>query len=101
MSRSIPRKRSGTLELDLGDGVILYNQDSKRVHHLNPSASIVWHLLDGRVAPNQMATEIAEEYGVDASELVAQIDQLITEFEGLGLIEVGPAGAGEAVPSSP
>ena len=33
-----PRKRADVLELDMGDGVVLYDSSSRLVHHLNPSA---------------------------------------------------------------
>ena len=42
-----PRKAADVLELDMGDGIILYNHDSNLVHHLNPSAAILWALCDG------------------------------------------------------
>lgn len=83
----LPRKRGDVLALDMGDGVILYNHDSSLVHHLNQSASIVWHLCDGDADGSQLATEIAEEYGLDRAEVGAHVEDMIQELDALGLIE--------------
>ena len=45
-----PSKCAEVLELDVGDGLILYNHDSSLVHHLNPSAALVWQLCDGEAS---------------------------------------------------
>jgi PqqD family protein of HPr-rel-A system len=83
----LPRKRGDVLALDMGDGVILYNHDSSLVHHLNQSASIVWHLCDGDADGSQLAGEIAEEYGLDRDAVAAHVEDLIQELDALGLIE--------------
>ena len=83
----LPRKRGDVLALDMGDGVILYNHDSSLVHHLNQSASLVWHLCDGDADGSQLAGEIAEEYGLDRAEVGAHVEDMIQELDALGLIE--------------
>jgi PqqD family protein of HPr-rel-A system len=82
-----PQRKAGILALDMGDGVILYNHDSSLVHHLSPSASVIWNLLDGDVTPDALATEISEEYGIDRGEVSKQVADLIQELDALGLIE--------------
>ena len=95
----LPRKRGDVLALDMGDGVILYNHDSSLVHHLNQSASIVWHLCDGDADGSQLATEIAEEYGLDRAEVAAHIENVIQELDALGLIEDASDPQGRDAPS--
>jgi PqqD family protein of HPr-rel-A system len=87
LGRYVPRKRSDLLELDMGDGIILYDDASHLVHHLNPSASIIWQLFDGEVDASTLATETSEELGVDLDQARADIAALITELEALGLVE--------------
>jgi PqqD family protein of HPr-rel-A system len=87
LDRYVPRKRSDLLELDMGDGIILYDDASHLVHHLNPSASIIWQLFDGEVDASTLATETSEELGVDLDQARADIAALITELEALGLVE--------------
>jgi PqqD family protein of HPr-rel-A system len=87
-----PGKSADVLELDMGDGLILYNHDSSLVHHLNPSAALVWQLCDGEASVGQLATEIAEEYGLKASEVLKQVSAVIAEFDALDLVEDSPNG---------
>jgi hypothetical protein len=82
-----PAKCADVLELDMGDGLILYNHDSSLVHHLNPSASLVWNLCDGEATVGQLATEIAEEYGLKGPDVLEQVSAVIAEFDALDLIE--------------
>lgn len=87
-----PRKAADVLELDMGDGVILYNHDSNLVHHLNPSAAILWALCDGDASVEQLALEVAEEYALDREQVEREIAELIAELDALGLVEDAAAG---------
>jgi hypothetical protein len=82
-----PAKRADVLELDMGDGLILYNHDGDLVHHLNPSAGLVWQLCDGSVSVRGLGEDIAEAYELDAAEVTAEISSVVAEFEALGLVE--------------
>lgn len=82
-----PRRCADVLELDMGDGLILYNHDGDLVHHLNPSAGIVWQLCDGEARVADLGREIAEEYGLDPEITLAQVSSVIAEFDALGLVE--------------
>ncbi len=82
-----PRKCSDVLELDMGDGFILYNHDSSLVHHLNPTAAVVWQVLDGVATVERLAEEIADEYGVPVENVAMQVTSLIAELDAMGLVE--------------
>jgi PqqD family protein of HPr-rel-A system len=82
-----PSKVAEVLELDMGDGLILYNHDSSLVHHLNPSAALVWQLCDGQASVGDLAKEIADEYDLEGKEVEAQVASVIAEFDALDLVE--------------
>jgi PqqD family protein of HPr-rel-A system len=82
-----PQKRADVLELDMGDGVVLYDGDSRLVHHMNPTASVVWQLADGHASVDQLATEIAEELSLDLGEIRHQVSSLVAELDALGLVD--------------
>jgi hypothetical protein len=82
-----PQKRADVLELDMGDGLILYNHDGDLVHHLNPSAGLVWQLCDGDATVSQLGREIAEEYDLDVETVEAQVAAVVAEFDALGLVQ--------------
>jgi pyrroloquinoline quinone biosynthesis protein D len=88
-----PGKCAEVLELDMGDGLILYNHDSSLVHHLNPSAALVWQLCDGEATVDRLAAEIADEYTLDAREVLGQVSAVIAEFDALDLVEDSGTGS--------
>ena len=84
-----PRKCADVLELDMGDGLILYNHEGDLVHHLNPSAGIIWQLCDGDATVAQLAKEISEEYGLPGETVQAEVVSLVAEMDALGLLQDG------------
>jgi hypothetical protein len=82
-----PRKAPDVLELDMGDGLILYNHDGDLIHHLNPSAGIVWQLCDGIATVAELSSDIAEAYGLPANSVGEQVGTVVAEFDALGLVE--------------
>ncbi len=82
-----PRRREGVLEIDMGDGLILFDDDASLVHHLNPSATLIWQLCDGTGTVQQLARDIANGYGLDASSLTTQVAVVVAELDALELVE--------------
>ncbi len=82
----VPQRAADVFELDMEDGFILFNHDSSLVHHLNPSAAVVWQLCDGSASVAQLAAEIAEEFGLDRGQIQGQVAAVIAEFDALGLV---------------
>jgi PqqD family protein of HPr-rel-A system len=82
-----PRRRSDVLELDMGDGAILYDNEARLIHHLNPSATLIWHLCDGSGSADDLARDIAEEYSLDPGRVGEQVRTVIAELDALGLVE--------------
>ena len=82
-----PARAPDILELDMGDGLILYNHDSSLVHHLNPSAALLWRLCDGEASVGDLADEISQEYALGDGAALEQISAVIAEFDALDLVE--------------
>lgn len=83
----LPRKAADVLELDMEDGLIVYNHDSSLVHHLNPSAMVIWGICDGEATVGQLAAEVADEYSLVGQNVLRDLQSLIAELDALGLIE--------------
>jgi PqqD family protein of HPr-rel-A system len=82
-----PRRRVDVLELDMGDGIVLYDPESRLVHHLNPSASLLWNLSDGDASVEQLVRETSEELHLEPSEVREQFVGLVAEMDALGLLD--------------
>ena len=94
-SNNVPRRRSGILEIDLGDGLILYDRDSSLIHRLNPSAALIWRLCDGGSSVSELVGDIVEELGVPQQEANLQVGMVLRELERLGLTEDASIGGNE------
>lgn len=83
----IPRRRGDVLELDLGDGVIIYDRDANLVHHLNPSAALVWRMCEGESTVSELVQVLVDVLGLSLHEVNAQVADLLQELEELKLTE--------------
>jgi hypothetical protein len=82
-----PRRRGDVLEIDLGDGLIIYDRDANLVHHLNPSAALVWRMCEGTSSVGELVQVIVEVLGSSPHEVNAQVTDLLQELDELGLTE--------------
>lgn len=71
------------LELhEADDGLVVYDEATDRVHHLNPTAAVILLSCDGDHDAAALAAIVAETFatdGVPLAETVACLDQLAAE----------------------
>jgi PqqD family protein of HPr-rel-A system len=82
-----PTKRADVVELDTGEELILYHHPSSLVHHLNPSAALVWRLCDGDTTVMRLTREVAQEYRLAPAQVAQQVMGVVAEFDALDLVE--------------
>lgn len=82
-----PRPCADVLELDMDDGVILFNRSLNLVHNLNPSAATVWKACDGKRTVRDIVRLLARAYRLKEADAITQIASVIGEFDALGLTE--------------
>jgi hypothetical protein len=82
-----PRRREDVLEIDFDDGLIIYDRDANLVHHLNPSAALVWRMCEGTASVGELVQVIVEVLGSSRHEVKAQVTDLLRELDELGLTE--------------
>jgi hypothetical protein len=80
----------------LAPEAVLFDDRHGEIHHLNPSASAVWLLIDGELSIEEIVDELSEIFGVPESELLPDVETIVEDFRTRGLL-VG----GETVPSDP
>jgi len=86
-----PRTRDDLTVVELDGEAVIYDESTGALHHLNPSATIVWSLCDGATQDVEMAAEIADAYGVAADGVLDQVREVLTSFRDSGLLEVRSA----------
>jgi pyrroloquinoline quinone biosynthesis protein D len=83
----VPLRRDDVFEIDLGDGVVLYDPDPSLVHHLNPSAAEIWRLCDGRRTAAAITTHLAKTHGGGVDPVEEQVAVALGRLETLGLVK--------------
>jgi len=82
-----PRVREGLTVVELDGEAVIYDEDGGDLHHLNPTATIVFGLCDGTSTMRQMSLDISEAFGVPAGEVEQQVRTLIRRFRKAKLLE--------------
>jgi hypothetical protein len=59
-----PAQREGLEVVETEDGLIVYQEATDRVHHLNPAAAVILQLCDGTRTLNDIATGLAEVFSL-------------------------------------
>lgn len=85
----LPSRRADVVELDMEDGLVLFDPTTSLVHHLNSTARVVWRLFDGTASIGSLSDDVAGELGLDRFEVERQVATLVSQLDALHLIEDG------------
>jgi hypothetical protein len=64
MTPKLPKTAEGLDVSETEDGLIIYQESSDRVHHLNPTASVIFALCDGTHSAQDIARLVAETFSL-------------------------------------
>lgn len=81
MIQRSPRVCWGTI----GDDLLLWSVDDRRLHVLNSTAANVWLLADEPTTVDAMVAELAYSYGIDAEQIADDVAGLVERFLDAGL----------------
>jgi hypothetical protein len=83
-----PRRAKGIVRKSLGKEELLYNPQTKSVHVLNKTSSLIWDLCDGDNDLKVIEKEMASRFDVSKeSDLRKDLEETLDKFKELGLIE--------------
>ena len=69
MAATKPKVRDDLTVVELDGEAVIYDERTADLHHLNPTATIVFGLCDGTATMPRIAEEISEAFGVPADEV--------------------------------
>jgi hypothetical protein len=73
---------------DMGDEAVLYNPQTKAIHVLNKTSSMLWEYCDGKHSLEMIENKIMETFDVsNAQDVKDDIIETLNQFSELGLIE--------------
>jgi PqqD family protein of HPr-rel-A system len=81
-----PRARADLAAAELDGEAVIYDERSGDLHHLNPTATIIFSMCDGTSTVREMSGEIAGAFGVPADEVERQVRALLKELREAGLL---------------
>jgi PqqD family protein of HPr-rel-A system len=82
-----PRYRQDLTVVELDGEAVIYDDESGELHHLNPTATIVFNLLDGTSTIKELSADIADAFEQPADEVEKQVRTLLREFRKVNLLE--------------
>lgn len=81
-----PRPTIYTVPLD--NEAVLLDEENDRLHHLNPSATLVWQCFDGIATLGEIADDVSEVLGEDRDAVLDQTIAVTAQLADEGLLEV-------------
>ena len=75
-----PKVRDDLSVVELDGEAVIYDEQTADLHHLNPTATIVFGLCDGTATMAEIATDISDAFGVPAAEVETQVRGLVRQF---------------------
>jgi PqqD family protein of HPr-rel-A system len=82
-----PTVRQGLTVVELDGEAVVYDEETQDLHHLNPTATIVFGLCDGTATIAEMAGDISTAFGVPVEEVEPQIRTVLRRFRRANLLE--------------
>lgn len=87
MTRPVRTEDARAYPLD--DGLVLYEPVAGTVFLLNRTGVEIWSLCDGTRTGREIARHLATAYGIDPREAVGDVEELLVNLAGAGLLVQG------------
>lgn len=81
------RPAPGVLSRRVGDDSVLLDPASGQYFELNSTGSLVWELLAASPSREELLAGLEAEFEAEPAELEADVDALLAELLGRGLVE--------------
>lgn len=84
-----PRRRTTELEfLEVAGEIVIYDEQTDVIHHLNPTASIIWRSCDGTATVPELAGELARAAGLPRERIARDVAAAVRQLGDAGLMQV-------------
>jgi PqqD family protein of HPr-rel-A system len=81
-----PKVRDDIAAAELDGEAVLYDERTGELHHLNPTATIIFSMCDGTSTIREMSGEISGAFGMAPDEVERQVRVLLRQFRKGGLL---------------
>lgn len=81
------RKRENLTVQSVDEETLILDLDSNHIHQLNPTASFIWELCDGKMSVDRLTELFAENYEIDVETARVDVRNVVKQLLDLGLIK--------------
>lgn len=82
----VARRIPSVASVEIEGEIVLYQTAAETIHVLNPSASVVWKMLDGIEDVEAVSRRLAEEFEIELVLMLEQVSDVIRDFARQGLL---------------
>jgi hypothetical protein len=80
-------RRTDLLVRAINGEIVVLDKGAKKIHHLNATASLIWHCCDGKNSADTIAATVAERFNCPVQAVIDDVRGALRQLEVLGLIE--------------
>ena len=75
-----PQVRADLTVVELDGEAVIYDEHNGDLHRLNPTAALVFSLLDGSSTIDDLACDVSQAFSMPAAEIEGQLRELVVLF---------------------
>jgi Coenzyme PQQ synthesis protein D (PqqD) len=82
-----PARAASVYSVEIDGELVLLDEHEDRLHHLNPTASLVWSCFDGEARVRDLARDISGELGLSYELILTDTVRIVRELGAEGLLD--------------
>ena len=82
----VPARSVTVYTVEIDDESVLLDGRDGGLHLLNPTASLVWAIVDGEATVSELASELADGFGIAPATALADLSAIVVELDATGLL---------------
>jgi PqqD family protein of HPr-rel-A system len=76
-----PRVRADLTVVELDGEAVIYDERNGDLHRLNPTAALVFSLLDGSSTVDELARDVSQAFSMPVAEIEEQLHALVVQLD--------------------
>lgn len=86
-TQNYPKRRSDVKIRGVEGEAVVLDRQGGQIHQLNPTASFIWNLCDGRSTLAEIENQMAEAFDVDRKTAAKDLAGILWQLRQLNLLE--------------
>jgi len=82
-----PKVRADLVVIEVDSEAVVYDPEEVMLHHLNPTAAVVFKLCAGSGTVRELSEDIAAVLGASVNTVMRQVRHVVGQFKQAGFIE--------------